>query len=186
MAMGPRPSQARSPPVCTGPRWPRINRPEKRRIGLISRILSCATLVVRPERERGGPISPIGFHRLIQRLGEAAKMPFPIHPHMLRHACGFKLANDGHDTRALQHYLGHKNIQHTVRYTELSPYRFRDLWLRQAGSKALLPQPTSSLPALHRRNQCLASTQSKPAPNLTSHTNCRLSRWPPASLPPNT
>src|SRR5262245_32187627 len=60
--------------------------------------------------ERGGPISPIGFHRLIQRVGEAAKMPFPIHPHMLRHACGFKLANDGHDTRALQHYLGHKNI----------------------------------------------------------------------------
>src|SRR5262249_43546963 len=50
--------------------------------------------------ERGGPISPIGFHRLIQRVGEAAKMPFPIHPHMLRHACGFKLANDGHDTRA--------------------------------------------------------------------------------------
>jgi site-specific recombinase XerD len=61
--------------------------------------------------ERGGPIGPIGFHRLIQRVGEAAKMPFPIHPHMLRHACGFKLANDGHDTRALQHYLGHKNIQ---------------------------------------------------------------------------
>jgi hypothetical protein len=48
--------------------------------------------------ERGGPSSPIGFHRLIQRLGEAAKMPFPIHPHMLRHACGYKLANDGHDT----------------------------------------------------------------------------------------
>jgi type 1 fimbriae regulatory protein FimE len=47
---------------------------------------------------------------------------------MLRHACGFKLANDGHDTRALQHYLCHKNIQHTVRYTELSPDRFRDFW----------------------------------------------------------
>ena len=47
---------------------------------------------------------------------------------MLRHACGFKLANDGHDTRALQHYLGHKNIQHTVRYTELSRARFRDFW----------------------------------------------------------
>ena len=78
--------------------------------------------------ERGGPISSIGFHRLIQRLGEAAKMPFPIHPHMLRHACGFKLANDGHDTRALQHYLGHKNIQHTVRYTELAPNRFKDFW----------------------------------------------------------
>ena len=65
------------------------------------------------------------FHRLIQRLGEAAKMPFPIHPHMLRHACGFKLANDGHDTRALQHYLGHKNIQHTVRYTEMASDRFK-------------------------------------------------------------
>jgi len=78
--------------------------------------------------ERGGPISPIGFHRLIQRLGEAAKMPFPIHPHMLRHACGFKLANDGHDTRALQHYLGHRNIQHTVRYTEMAPDRFKDFW----------------------------------------------------------
>ena len=63
--------------------------------------------------ERGGPISPMGFHHLIQRLGKAAKMLFAIHPHMLRHACGFKLANDGHDTRALQHYLGHKNIQHT-------------------------------------------------------------------------
>ena len=91
--------------------------------------------------ERGGPISPIGFHRLIQRLGEAAKMPFPIHPHMLRHACGFKLANDGHNTRALQHYLGHKNVQHTVRYPEMAPDRFKDFWRpglgRLAGS--LLP-----------------------------------------------
>jgi hypothetical protein len=66
-------------------------------------------------------MSTIGFHHLIQRLGKAARMPFSLHPHMLRHACGYKLANDGHDTRALQHYLGHKNIQHTVRYTELSP-----------------------------------------------------------------
>ena len=78
--------------------------------------------------ERGGPISPMGFHHLVARLGKAAEMPFTVHPHMLRHACGFKLANDGHDTRALQHYLGHKNIQHTVRYTELSPDRFRDFW----------------------------------------------------------
>ena len=52
--------------------------------------------------------------------------PGSIHPHMLRHACGFKLANDGHDTRALQHYLGHKNIQHTVRYTDMAPERFKD------------------------------------------------------------
>jgi hypothetical protein len=78
--------------------------------------------------ERGGPISPMGFHHLVARLGKAAKMPFAVHPHMLRHACGFKLANDGHDTRSLQHYLGHKNIQHTVRYTELSSDRFREFW----------------------------------------------------------
>ena len=63
-----------------------------------------------------------------QRLGKAAEMPFAAHPHMLRHACGFKLANDGHDTRALQHYLGHKNIQHTVRYTDKAPDRFKDFW----------------------------------------------------------
>ena len=48
--------------------------------------------------------------------------------HMLRHAAGYKLAGDGHDTRSIQDYLGHKNIQHTVRYTELSPTRFKDFW----------------------------------------------------------
>jgi type 1 fimbriae regulatory protein FimB/type 1 fimbriae regulatory protein FimE len=71
--------------------------------------------------ERGGPMTPKSFHTLISRLGERAGMPFPIHPHMLRHACGFALANAGHDTRALQAWLGHRNIQHTVRYTELAP-----------------------------------------------------------------
>jgi site-specific recombinase XerD len=55
-------------------------------------------------------------------------LSFKVHPHMLRHACGFKLANDGHNTRSLQAYLGHKNIQHTVRYTELSPTRFKSLF----------------------------------------------------------
>jgi integrase len=78
--------------------------------------------------ERGGPMSTLGFHHLIARLGKAARLPFAVHPHMLRHACGFKLANDAHDTRALQHYLGHKNIQHTVRYTEMAADRFRDFW----------------------------------------------------------
>jgi type 1 fimbriae regulatory protein FimB/type 1 fimbriae regulatory protein FimE len=77
---------------------------------------------------RENPNEAYVFHHLIQRLGKAARMPFQLHPHMLRHACGYKLASDGHDTRALQHYLGHKNIQHTVRYTELSPDRFRDFW----------------------------------------------------------
>ena len=78
--------------------------------------------------ERGAPMSPVGFRRMLERLGKAAKMAFGVHPHMLRHACGFKLANQGVDTRSLQHYLGHKNIQHTVRYTELSPDRFRNFW----------------------------------------------------------
>ena len=58
----------------------------------------------------------------------SGKAPFPIHPHMLRHSTGYKLANDGHDTRALQHYMGHKNIMHTVRYTEMAPDRFKDFW----------------------------------------------------------
>src|SRR6476660_2202710 len=78
--------------------------------------------------ERGAPMSAVGFRRMMGRLGKAAKMPFPVHPHMLRHACGFKLATDGQDTRALQHPLGHKNIQHTVRYTEMAPDRFKDFW----------------------------------------------------------
>jgi integrase len=76
--------------------------------------------------ERGTPFTVAGFARMIERAGTEAKLGFKAHPHMLRHACGYALANKGHDTRALQAYLGHKNIQHTVRYTELSPARFKD------------------------------------------------------------
>jgi integrase len=78
--------------------------------------------------ERGAPFTPAGFARMVERAGIEAKLAFKAHPHMLRHACGYALANKGHDTRALQAYLGHKNIQHTVRYTELSPTRFKDFW----------------------------------------------------------
>jgi type 1 fimbriae regulatory protein FimB/type 1 fimbriae regulatory protein FimE len=78
--------------------------------------------------ERGGPATTAGFLKTIARIGEAAKLPFPIHPHMLRHSTGYKLANDGHDTRALQHYMGHKNIMHTVRYTDMAPDRFKNFW----------------------------------------------------------
>ena len=78
--------------------------------------------------ERGSPFTTAGFARMVERAGVEARLGFPAHPHMLRHACGFALANKGHDTRALQAYLGHKNIQHTVRYTELSPTRFKDFW----------------------------------------------------------
>jgi site-specific recombinase XerD len=65
---------------------------------------------------------------MILRAGEEAGLPFPVHPHMLRHTCGFYLANKGIDTRAIQQYLGHRNIQYTVRYTELAPHRFLDFW----------------------------------------------------------
>jgi integrase len=78
--------------------------------------------------ERGSPFATAGFARMVERAGIEARFGFKVHPHMLRHACGYALANKGHDTRSLQAYLGHKNIQHTVRYTELSPTRFKDFW----------------------------------------------------------
>ena len=78
--------------------------------------------------ERRGPLTASTVRKLVARAGREAGIPFAVHPHMLRHALGYKLANDGHDTRAIQHYLGHKNIQHTVRYTELSANRFKDFW----------------------------------------------------------
>jgi integrase len=78
--------------------------------------------------ERGAPFSTAGFARMLERAADVAGLEIKVHPHMLRHACGYKLANDGHDTRSLQAYLGHKNIQHTVRYTELAPTRFKNFW----------------------------------------------------------
>jgi site-specific recombinase XerD len=69
-----------------------------------------------------------GFARMLERAADAGGLEIKAHPHMLRHACGFKLANDGVDTRALQAYLGHRSIQHTVRYTELAPTRFKGFW----------------------------------------------------------
>jgi site-specific recombinase XerD len=78
--------------------------------------------------ERRSPFTEAGFAKMIERLGEAAGLKFGVHPHMLRHATGYKLANDGVDTRSLQAYLGHKNIQHTTRYTELSDTRFKQFW----------------------------------------------------------
>jgi integrase len=78
--------------------------------------------------ERGSPFSVAGFQKLIARAGIAAGFEFQLHPHQLRHSCGFKLANEGVDTRTLQDYLGHRSIQHTVRYTELAPGRFKTFW----------------------------------------------------------
>jgi len=70
--------------------------------------------------ERGAPMTDSTFRKLLARAGGEAGLGLPVHPHMLRHSTGFKLANDGQDTRAIQHYLGHRNIQHTVVYTHLA------------------------------------------------------------------
>jgi type 1 fimbriae regulatory protein FimE len=77
---------------------------------------------------RGGPMTRRTVHHVVAEAAKAAGIEFPVHPHMLRHGTGYYLANAGQDTRAIQLYLGHKNIQHTVRYTELASDRFKDFW----------------------------------------------------------
>jgi len=78
--------------------------------------------------ERGGPMTANAARKLIRKAGEVAEIQFPVHPHMLRHGCGYYLAAKGIDTRAIQDYLGHANIHHTVRYTQLAPERFDGFW----------------------------------------------------------
>ena len=78
--------------------------------------------------ERGGPFTADAINRQIKTIGKRAGLPFSVHTHMLRHACGYALANAGHDTRRIQSWLGHRSIQHTVRYTELSAAPFKDFW----------------------------------------------------------
>jgi len=78
--------------------------------------------------ERGGPFTPSGFAKLLARAGTEAKIGFKVHPHMLRHACAYALANKGIDTRTLQAYLGHRSINSTTRYAALAPGRFKNIW----------------------------------------------------------
>jgi integrase len=78
--------------------------------------------------ERKAPLSPRSIREIVARVGKVAGLSFVPHPHQLRHACGYYLASCGHDTRAIQDYLGHKNIQHTVRYTAMAPHRFENFW----------------------------------------------------------
>ena len=87
-----------------------------------------AAIAVRVDVRARRAVHDAGWRKMVVRLGVVAKLGFKAHPHMFRHACGFQLANQGTDTRTLQVYLGHRNIQHTVRYTELSPTRFKNLW----------------------------------------------------------
>jgi len=95
-------------------------------IRALRKLKACAGYVFLTEL--GTPLSVATVRRVVRRAGELAGIEFPVHPHMLRHACGYALANRGVDTRTLQAYLGHKNIQHTVRYTELAPGRFNGIW----------------------------------------------------------
>jgi integrase len=78
--------------------------------------------------ERGTPFTTDAVNRLVKTIGKRAKLSLPVHCHMLRHACGYALANRGVDTRAIQDWLGHVSITHTTKYTELSPVRFKDFW----------------------------------------------------------
>jgi len=75
--------------------------------------------------ERGTPFTTNGFFKMVQRAGKEAGYTKPLHPHMFRHGCGYHMTNRGVDIRVIQDWLGHQNIQHTVRYTELSPDRLR-------------------------------------------------------------
>ena len=78
--------------------------------------------------ERGSPMTASAFGKIIARAGKIAEIGMPVHPHMLRHSTGFKLANESRDTRSIQQYLGHKNIRHTTLYTELAADKFTDFW----------------------------------------------------------
>lgn len=78
--------------------------------------------------ERKTPLTTRTIHHIIARTGKNSGFDFTIHPHMLRHSTGFYLANNGHDTRAIQSYMGHANIKNTVIYTELAPNRFKTFW----------------------------------------------------------
>ncbi len=77
---------------------------------------------------KGNPLSRQQFYQIIARAGKKAKLAICAHPHMLRHSCGFALANMGIDTRLIQDYLGHRNIRHTVWYTASNAGRFYGIW----------------------------------------------------------
>src|SRR2546430_444075 len=87
--------------------------------------------------ERRRPLSRKTVWLMIRDYGRRAGLPIDAHPHILRHACGVALADQGADTRLIQDYLGHRNIQHTVRYTATNPARFERLW-RQPDRPAVI------------------------------------------------
>jgi len=123
----------RRPAACVpaqGRRAVDASRPRSRAAGATlaaSPLLRLGRLRVH-DRAGRGPLTDSGVRKIVARAGTAAALLFPVHPPMLRHATGYKLANDGQDTQAIQHYLGHRNIVHTTRYTNLAPDRFKMFW----------------------------------------------------------
>lgn len=103
-----------------------LRSPELRALRQIQRDYPDSSYVFVSERK--APLSTRSIRHIIARAGEIAQIAWTVHPHQLRHACGYYLAAQGHDTRAIQDYLGHKNIHHTVRYTQMSPQRFEKFW----------------------------------------------------------
>src|SRR6476659_6544131 len=96
--------------------------------------------------ERGQPFGRMGIGRMIERAGEAAGLPFPVHVHMLRHSTGYALASRGMDTRRLQHFLGHASITNPVRYTAMSPEPFKDIWRRDRSRRNKRKKRIAKLP----------------------------------------
>ena len=86
---------------------------------------TCKSFFISEQRT---PLHRSTVNYVMQKFSEAAALPLLAHPHMLRHACGFALADSGADTRLIQDFLGHRNIQHTVKYTATNPARFEKLW----------------------------------------------------------
>jgi integrase len=100
--------------------------PELRALRQLRRLWPEGQFVL--QTESGSPWTAAGFRKMLARTGEAAGFAWGVHPHQLRHATGYRLANQGTDTRTIQAYLGHANISHTTRYTELAADRFANLW----------------------------------------------------------
>ena len=75
-----------------------------------------------------GPMTRQAFNYICAEVGKRATLPMKVHPHVLRHSTGYALANKGHDTRLIQDFLGHRNIQHTQIYTRTAAIRFEGLW----------------------------------------------------------
>ena len=78
--------------------------------------------------ERKSPLTTQAVYRMLRNVEQDLGWDFPIHPHMLRHSCGYYLANQGHDTRSIQMYMGHTSINNTVLYTQLTGDQFKNFW----------------------------------------------------------